>query len=155
MKVKLNRIGKNAIGRISDFNIKTDREDILNIWLDSSTEAHSFIEPKFWKDNIRLVDKGLEELNIKVYKKGNKILGFIAISDDFVHGIYIDKPYRNKNIGSKLMDYVKTYHNTLKIRVYKKNKPAYNFAEKNGFHFQEALIDESNGEREDILSWNK
>ena len=67
----------------------------------------------------------------------DKIVGFIITEkiNDYLHimSIAILKKYRNQNIGSKLINFIKNKYNKITLFVQASNKIAINFYEKNLF----------------------
>ena len=88
------------------------------------------------------INKILENNNEKVfgYYEKEKLLGFIHISISFevfdIVNIFVDNNYRNKRIGTKLLDYViNNYKNckSLMLEVRESNNKAIDFYKSNGF----------------------
>lgn len=113
---------------------------IKEINQDSITRLLSF----FHDNNIPVVD--VNELvnnpflNISVYEKDNKIVGYLNYSIMYdkaeLNYIFVDLEYRNSGIGSILLDYLlekceNCQNITLEVR--KDNIPAINLYKKYGF----------------------
>ena len=140
---------------IKYFNKEKDLDNIMEIWLKSNIEAHNFVDKNYWINNFDLVKSMIKESEIYIYEENNKILGFIGLSEDYIAGIFIDKEFRNKGIGKKLLDYAKDKKDKLSLDVYEKNNKAMNFYIKNQFIIDEKNFDDENNEYEYRLIWNK
>ncbi|MCC8016448.1 MAG: GNAT family N-acetyltransferase, partial [Clostridiales bacterium] len=68
-----------------------------------------------------------------VYETDEVVRGFIGINGDFIQGIFVDEAFRSRGIGKKLLNCAQNMHAQLLLKVYEKNKKAYDFYVKNGF----------------------
>ncbi|QQK08778.1 GNAT family N-acetyltransferase [Miniphocaeibacter halophilus] len=132
-----------------------DLNIIMEIWLSSNLEAHSFIDEKYWKENFQYVKKILPKANIKVAMLDNKIVGFIGIVNSYIAGIFISKKFRNLGIGKLLLQEAKENYKRLSLDVYRKNERAYKFYLDNGFIVKEEKIDKVNNEIEYFMVYEK
>ena len=59
---------------------------IMQIWLASNIEAHSFIPEKYWIDNFEFVKKMLPQAEIYVHENEatKQIDGFIGLNEDYI-----------------------------------------------------------------------
>lgn len=134
-----------------------DIEKIMKIWLDASIKAHHFIEADFWKrrrDEVQNVY--LPQSETYVYEDKHQLKGFISvILDNFIGALFVDNACQKKNIGSKLLDYVRQNRSSLTLKVYAKNQPALKFYQKHDFKIITERKDERTGEDELIMSWGK
>ena len=96
------------------------------------------LNEKFSKLNNleNLLSNNIEK--IYVYEEDSKILGFIHITIlDFIDilNIFVDKNNRNKQIATKLLNYVEENNKNLEItlEVNENNKEAISFYKKNNF----------------------
>lgn len=116
---------------IRNFQIE-DIDQIMKIWLDSNIDAHSFIKREYWISNASDVKKQLLHAEIYVYEQESKIVGFVGMQDNYLAGIFVDKNARSKGIGKQLLEYIKGIHQEFTLSVYKENKGAVNFYEREG-----------------------
>ena len=63
---------------IREFKIK-DLERVMEIWLESNIDAHSFIDKKYWEDNYEMVKEILPSAEIYLYEENKNILGFVGL----------------------------------------------------------------------------
>lgn len=134
---------------------KVDIERVMQIWLESNIEAHSFIAKEYWVSNYSMVQEQILQAEIYVYETDNEIQGFVGIVDDYIAGIFVTNEYRSRGIGRQLLDYVKTVHNSLSLNVYQKNNRAVDFYLQEGFTIRSKDMDDDTGEMDYSMSWCK
>ena len=135
---------------------KRNQEDlacIMNIWLSSTCEAHSFINKEYWLQHYETVkDVYIPMSDTFVYDDGQEIRGFISIIEHaFIGALFIDKEYQGLGVGSLLIDYVSNEYERLQLAVYKENTKAVNFYLKKGFVIQNEQQNEDSGYVEYIM----
>lgn len=131
----------------------TDINKVASIWLDTNLKAHYFISSKYWKSNFELVKEMLLQAEVYVYKNGQKIQGFIGLSDKYIEGIFVSDEVQSHGIGKLLLDYVKDRKAKLSLNVYQKNTRAIHFYQREGFKIQQEGLDEATGEKEYVMLW--
>ena len=130
-------------------------DDIMTIWLDTNIEAHDFIDKKYWHNNFEMVKESLPKASIYLYMKDEEILGFIGIMErSYIAGLFVKKGFQNCGIGKKLLQHCKGIYDKLELDVYKKNKNAVLFYERNGFQIESEKLD-GNNEIEYHMIWGK
>lgn len=105
---------------IREFKIK-DLERVMEIWLESNIDAHSFIDKKYWEDNYEMVKEILPSAEIYLYEENKNILGFVGLMENYIAGIFVEKNFHSQGIGRKLLDCCKSLKRELTLSVYKKN----------------------------------
>lgn len=127
---------------------------VMDIWLESTIEAHSFIAEEYWRKNYDLVkDVYIPQSDTYVYIEGDKILGFISIlNDEFIGALFVDKKLQGNGIGKKLIEHVKPLYKNLSLAVYKENKKAVDFYKHIGFDYVCEQNNEETAEPEYIMS---
>ena len=131
----------------------TDINKVASIWLDTNLKAHYFISSKYWKSNFELVKEMLLQAEVYVYENGQKIEGFIGLSDEYIEGIFVSDEVQSHGIGKLLLDYVKDRKAKLSLNVYQKNTRAIHFYQREGFKIQQEGLDEATGEKEYVMLW--
>lgn len=131
----------------------TDINKVASIWLDTNLKAHYFISSEYWKSNFELVKEMLLQAEVYVYKNGQKIQGFIGLSDEYIEGIFVSDEVQSHGIGKLLLDYVKDRKAKLSLNVYQKNTRAIHFYQREGFKIQQEGLDEATGEKEYVMLW--
>lgn len=112
---------------------KEDLEKLQDLYLDSRKDAF------YWMDQQLLsIDdfvKDTEDEKIYVAKENNRILGFISIyeKNNFIHNLFVDKNFKNKGIGTSLLDFSRTLYSPIRLKCYSKNFLAISFYKNYGF----------------------
>ena len=132
-----------------------DLNNVMNLWLDTNIEAHSFIDKTYWQDNYAMVKDVMPRATIYVYIQDNEIQAFIGLIDNYIEGIFVSNEFQSKGIGKALLDYTKVKNNELSLSVYKKNNRAVRFYLREGFSVTAEQIDENTGEIDFLMKWAK
>ena len=120
-----------------------DISSVMQIWLDSNLEAHSFIAESYWKNKYEAVEKMILKAEIYVYEGSDGINGFVGLIDNYIAGVFVRKGKRKQ-----LIDFVKCQYNNLTLDVFVKNIRAVDFYIKEGFCIQNKHIDYDTQEEE-------
>lgn len=138
-------------------NLKdNDLDEIMEIWLCSNTEAHSFVPESYWKNNFPVVKEAIPKAKVYVYEDENgEIQGFIGLDGSYVAGLFVRKEARSRGVGKSLLDFVKDKKGSLSLKVYAKNVRAVKFYDREGFKTTAEKIDGATGEREYLMAWEK
>ena len=139
---------------IRKFN-KNDINRVMTIWLESNIYSHDFVNPDYWKDNYNNVMDMIQQAEVYVCESGGIIKGFIGLDGDYIAGIFVDKPYRSKGIGTALLNFVKEIRNRLVLSVYEKNKSAVRFYEKSDFIIESTGTDSDTLQTEYTMLWKR
>lgn len=130
---------------IREYDIK-DEDKIIDLWYQASVDSHSFKPESFWEEKKKEVrDKYLPNAETFVYESDGKIAGFISIIHDFIGALFILPEYQNKGIGKELLDFTKQRSDILELDVFKQNKSAVKFYEREGFTIVAENIHEETG----------
>ena len=132
---------------------KADINRIADIWLDTNLKAHSFISAQYWESNYELVKEMLSQAEVYVYEDGQKIQGFIGLSDKYIEGIFVSEKMQSQGIGKLLLNYIKDRKDVLRLNVYQKNIRAIHFYQREGFEIQCEGLDEATGEKDYVMIW--
>lgn len=130
---------------------KADINRIADIWLDTNLKAHSFISAQYWESNYELVKEMLSQAEVYVYEDGQKIQGFIGLSDKYIEGIFVSEKMQSQGIGKLLLNYIKDRKDVLRLNVYQKNIRAIHFYQREGFEIQCEGLDEATGEKDYVM----
>lgn len=138
---------------------KLDNKDvnrIMEIWLESTIKAHSFIEKEYWQSNYNTVkDVYIPIAETYVYEENDVIKGFISIIDkEFIGALFVDNDYQGLGVGSKLINFVLNKYDTLSLAVYKENLKSVRFYKKMGFEILSEEINEDSKHPEYIMKNN-
>ena len=71
--------------------VDSDIDAVMQIWLNTNIQAHSFISPDYWKNNFDVVKEMLPLAEIYVYEDdcAKQIDGFIGLNDNYIEGIFV------------------------------------------------------------------
>ena len=134
-----------------------DIPDVLQIWLETNIEAHSFIDKEYWTGNYEMVKQILPEAEVYIYEdeKNGQIAGFIGINDQYIEGLFVKESAQSRGIGKQLLDHAKSRRTELRLGVYQKNMRAVRFYLRENFLIQAEQMDEDTNEKEYIMGWEK
>lgn len=127
---------------------------IVELWCEVSKKSHDFISEEYWEEKKE--DMAIKYIPISetyVIEDDGKILGFVSMVDNYLAALFIDSNYHNKGYGNKLLNFVKERKDEIQLKVYEKNKKAYEFYLKNGFILKDELIDSDTGEKDYLMIW--
>lgn len=133
---------------------KSDRERVMEIWLSSNLEAHSFIRQEYWRDCLDGVSGAISEAEVYTALSDGEIVGFIGLNEGHIEGIFVDGEHRSKGVGKSLIDFAKKLYPKLSLCVYEKNKRAVDFYRREGFLPVREKPDISTGETEILMRWD-
>lgn len=121
-----------------------DIDKIMEIWLESTIDAHKFISKEYWNENYNIVkDVYIPISKTFIYEDNDDIRGFISIiNNDFIGALFVEKNYQGQGIGKSLIDYAKNLYDNLSLAVYKENEKALEFYKKMGFKIISENINE-------------
>ena len=124
-----------------------DIDAVMQIWLNTNIQAHSFISPDYWQSNFDTVKGMMPLAEVYVYEDDctKQIGGFIGMNDNYIEGIF----------GKQLLNYAKEGKSTLRLSVYQKNKKAIRFYLREEFAIQSENIDNNTDEKEFVMVWNR
>lgn len=136
---------------------RNDLSAVMEIWLETNIQAHSFIPQKYWMDNFEMVKDMLPEAELYVYEDDNthQADGFIGLTDNYIAGIFVREHVQSNGVGKQLMDYVKKRKTNLSLSVYQKNIRAVRFYQRESFVIQSENYDEDTGEKEFVMVWKR
>ena len=128
---------------------------VMQLWLETNVQAHSFIHPCYWSGHYDPVKKVLPQAETYVYESEatRRIVGFIGLTDDYINGCFVKDSEQCKGIGKQLLDHAKSLKSTLTLRVYHKNTRAIRFYEREGFTVTGESTDGGTNEKELIMTW--
>lgn len=134
-----------------------DLDGIMDIWLNSNIDAHSFVPKEYWLENFNYVKKSILTAEVYIYTDGytDDLIGFIGLADNYIAGLFVKQDARSKGVGKALLDYVKGIKSKLFLDVYYKNRRAISFYKREHFKVQEQNVDIDTKEKECRLAWHK
>ncbi|GAA5009939.1 acetyltransferase [Acinetobacter puyangensis] len=138
--------------------LSQDMQDILNIWLNASIQAHNFIPDSFWHEKI--VDMKHVYLPVAknyVIEDTHRIKGFASLLEDqdMLAALFIDPEFQGVGYGSALLNFLKTQYRQLNLNVYAENTAAVEFYQKHYFSILTQNIDAHTQHAEFAMCWNR
>lgn len=132
-------------------------DEIMEIWLNSTINAHKFIPKEYWKINYDIVKETyIPRAKTFVYIDDGYIKGFISvINNSYIGALFVKVNEQHKGIGSQLIDYVQGRYKALTLGVYEKNETAVEFYRKMCFNKIGQELNTETEELEIIMGWNK
>jgi putative acetyltransferase len=127
---------------------ETEIPRLLEIWEAAALIAHPFLSNDFHE----MVKKAMKEMYLPnsdtwVYEASGNILGFIAMLDNEIGGLFVDPNQQAKGIGTALVNQMHQLHDTLEVEVFEKNKIGKPFYEKYGFKVIKTYVMEATNEK--------
>ena len=111
-----------------------DIDSVMEIWLSSNIDAHSFVPEDHWQAALPDVRDAIVAAQTLVFEDApGDIVGFIGCVDDQVEGMFVRADRRSQGVGRMLMDEAKTRHDILELSVYLQNPRAFAFYKREGF----------------------
>lgn len=138
---------------------KLDAKDIktvVELWYETSIIAHDFIPVDYWKKNKEAM-ASIYLPNSETYLaiEDEKIVGFIAMTDNFLAAIFVDNQIQGKGIGKELLNIVKDTRTMIQLKAYQKNTKTVEFYKSQGFEIMSKNKEEETGEYEFLMEWRK
>lgn len=134
---------------------EADVDRVMDLWLDTNLKAHNFVHAAYWRSNFEPVKEILPQAEVYVYEVAEEIQGFVGLSGEYIEGIFAADEMQSQGIGKRLLDHMKAIKDTLHLSVYQKNTRAIRFYQREGFVIQYEGLDESTGEKEYAMLWQR
>ena len=131
-----------------------DMNDVLDIWLRASIEAHSFVGEEFWASKIDDMRKTyIPAADTYVFIDSEIIKGFFSLHGDTLAAMFVSPDSQGNGIGQQLMGKAKSLRNKLNLTVYKENPRSIDFYRKCGFVIIKEKVDEHTGHVEILMEY--
>ena len=134
---------------------KADVDRVMALWLGVNLKAHGLVPAAYWRSNFEPVKEMLPQAEVYVYESAGKIQGFVGLTGEYIEGIFAADEMQSQGIGKRLLDHMKAIKDTLYLSVYQKNTRAIRFYQREGFVIQHEDWDESTGEKEYEMIWQR
>ena len=111
-----------------------DLEPCMKIWRAASEIGHPFLNRADLDADADLVRTiYMPATDITVAERDGEIVGFIALSDDFIGALFVAPDVHRKGIGARLLAHVARLYSALEVEVYVANAAARRFYTTAGF----------------------
>jgi len=132
----------------------SDMNDVLDIWLRATIEAHSFVGREFWESKIEDMQKTyIPASDTYVFIDREVIKGFFSLHGDTLAAMFVSPDFQGRGIGQQLMAKAKFLRNILNLTVYKENPRSIDFYRKCGFVIIKEEVDEHTGHVEILMEY--
>lgn len=131
-----------------------DIDAMIDIWLQASRLAHSFIPYTFWldrADDMRSIYLPGAESYVCVDR--DEVLGFLSLADNHLAALFVLPSAQGRGHGNRLLTCAKNKRQTLSLNVYSQNRRAVAFYERAGFRAEELRTDVHSGHPERVMVW--
>ncbi len=111
-----------------------DTEALISIWDNAEALAHPFLTTGV-RDQVRKDMRNMYLSNAEtwVLEDGEVPVGFIAMIDTEIGGLFLDPSQQGKGMGRQMVDHVVAIKGPLSVEVFKDNKIGLPFYERYGF----------------------
>jgi putative acetyltransferase len=111
-----------------------DTEALISIWDNAEALAHPFLSSKV-RDQVRRDMRNVYLPNAEtwVLEDDGVLVGFIAMIDKEIGGLFLDPSQQGKGLGRAMVDHVVAIKGPLTVEVFKYNKIGLPFYERYGF----------------------
>ena len=133
---------------------QSDRDTVMNIWLTSNIQAHSFIPKEYWINHFEQVKEILPQSTVYVYEKNGSVQSFIGLTEHHIEGIFVEESMRGKGIGTQLLNHAKQFFSSLTLQVYEENQSALRFYFKEGFQIKKKQMDSETDQMDFTMGWS-
>ena len=123
-----------------------DADAVVAAWRAASELAHPFLTTQFLDaeaDAVRNVYLAFAET--WVTEVGGTVVGFIAIVENDVGGLFLDPRYHGRGLGRELMDKAVSERGSLNVEVFRENAVG-RFYDAYGFRGADEFIHEGSGQ---------
>lgn len=131
-----------------------DIMEVVELWYETSIQSHDFISPNYWENNKdAMATIYLPNSETYVAIKSDNIVGFIAMTENYLAAIFVKNNMKRNGIGKNLLNYIKERRKTIQLKVYKKNINSISFYKTQGFKVISEELEEITNELELEMEW--
>jgi putative acetyltransferase len=133
----------------------SDMDNVLDIWLEASAKAHTFVEREFWESKIEHMRKMYIPISeTYVFSDNDTVKGFFCLYEDTLAALFVSPDYQGKGIGKQLLNKAKSLRKKLNLLVYQENTRSVEFYRKSGFTTMDERIEKSTGHIELLMEYS-
>jgi len=137
---------------IREFHVD-DLDVVLDIWLQASINAHSFVESGFWESQVESMrDIYIPACESYVFVEGGEVIGFYSLHENTLAAIFIYPEFQGRGFGKELLSHAKQQRDVLTLSVYKANDSSVQFYLSKGFTIVGEQADEHTGHIEYLMT---
>ena len=125
-----------------------DLVELLDVWYDAAQIAHPFwTSDAFEQERSNISQEFLPIAETWVFERDGRVVGFIALLDNEVGGIFVAPTHQGQGIGRALMDHARASRDHLELDVFDANEIGRAFYDAYGFAVVGERLDEKTGLR--------
>jgi len=135
-----------------------DIEQVGEIWLTASIEAHDFVPEAFWRGDLEnMTTEILPSPKTRgfVFESDGRLDGFVAMGGSHVGALFVRPDEQGRGVGAALLDHVKQLHAELDLTAYQQNVRATRFYEREGFTIAGERTCPHTGCAEYVMRWSR
>ena len=111
-----------------------DLKQLLDVWFEASQIAHAFLTSDFFEQERKNIQhQYLPVAETWVYEESGEVVGFIAMIDDEIGGIFVNPKQQRRGIGRALIEHVRSSRDQLEVEVFEANEIGRAFYDGFGF----------------------
>ena len=130
----------------------SDMNDVLNIWLEASIRAHSFVGKEFWESRVDdMRETYIPASDTYVFSESGTVKGFFSLHGDSLAAMFVSPHAQGKGIGQQLMNKAMSLRRKLNLTVYRENQKSVQFYRRCGFKPIKERADEHTGHIEILM----
>jgi putative acetyltransferase len=123
-----------------------DTDALVSVWEKGNALAHPFLSEEF----VAQVAKDMRNIYLPkaetwVLESDEQAVGFIALLESEIGGLFLDPSLIGNGYGKKLVDHAFALKGPLRVEVFKENAIGRPFYERYGFVFEEEYLHEPSG----------
>jgi putative acetyltransferase len=127
---------------------------LLSLWLESTTEAHPFIAPNYWKENEAMVrDVYLPSAETWVWERTASLRIYQRDAVSVCRRAVCRAVMHRERHRRALLNHVQQRFPHLSLEVYQKNVRAVNFYHAQGFRIEDSAWQDDTQHPTWIMSW--
>ncbi len=131
-----------------------DLDQLLDVWLEASRLAHPFLDESFLeRERDQIANVHLASAETWVWDHDGEVVGFIALIENEVGGLFVLPSSHGRGIGRALMDHAGARLGALELSVFEANSIGRGFYEAYGFRLAGRRIHEPTGQSELRMRW--
>lgn len=124
-----------------------DKQQTMNVWYNASIIAHHFLDEAFFEQERKNLSEGnFAKVETWVYEQDRKVVGFIAMIENEVGGLFVEPDFQGRGIGRQLMDHVRQSREFLELEVFKDNAIGRQFYDRYGFKLVKEQTNQETGQ---------
>ncbi len=125
-----------------------DHAELLDVWYDAAQIAHPcWTRDSFEQERKNISQEFLPIAETWVFERDGRVVGFIALLDNEVGGIFVAPTHQGQGIGRALMDRARASRDHLELEVFEANEIGRTFYDAYGFVIVGERLDEKTGLR--------